>query len=171
MGIIRWEQGKVKIQGEKHYILMVVSASKSEQVRTWFENMSASLHLERIFVADIKGEAPLEQPIGLVALLRFDSIPKMRVTIREIATQLGQQDGWTFDFMKANWIDIPSALIKRAPIERKRLVTTNGRISFRNRRYHVSERLRGEYVELLTDNEELKVYYDGTLVKTFKLRS
>jgi hypothetical protein len=55
--------------------------------------------------------------------------------------------------------------------ERKRLVATNGRISFKNRRYHVSERLRGEYVELGVDAENLNVYHEGVLIKTLKLRS
>ena len=161
----------MKIQSEKHYILVMVSASGSDQVRAWFENISTSLHLEEIFVADIKGKAPLEQPIGLAVLLRFDSIPEMRATIIQIATQLRQKDSWTFDFMQANWIDTDSGLTKRAQNERKRLVTTDGRISFRNHRYRVSERLRGEYVELLIDNEDLKAYHGGVLVKTFKLRS
>ncbi len=165
------EQDAAKIQGEKHYVLLMLSASGTDQVRSWFENLSVSLHLEEIFVADIKGKAPLEQSIALMALLKFDSTPQMKATITKMATELRQHDSWTFDFMKTNWIDIHSGLAVREQNESKRLVATTGRISFRKRRYYISERLRGEYVELLVDNENLNVYHGGVLVKTLKLRS
>ncbi len=171
MGLISVEQGEVKIQGEKQYILLMVSASETDGVRDWFEKASASLGVEVVVTADIRGKPPLEEPIGLLALLRFDTIPQMRATITKIVSELREHDNWTFDLMRASWIDIGSGLTVRSQNESKRLVTTDGRIHFRNRRYRVGERLRGEYVELLIDSEDLRVYHDGVLVKTFKLRS
>ncbi len=165
------ERDTAKIQSEKHYILLMLSATGIDQVRRWFESISASLHLEEIFVADIKGKAPLEQPIGFAALLKFNSIAEMRASITKIATELRQHDSWTFDFMKTNWIDINSGLTARVQNDSKRLVTTDGRISFKKRRYHISERLRGEYVDLSVDHENLNVYHSGVLVKTFRLRN
>ena len=157
-------------QGEKHYALVVVSASETSEARIWFENLSASLQLETVFTADIRGRAPLEQPIGLVALLKFDAAPQMKATITRMAIELGQHKTWTFDFMKANWIDIHGGLA-RVQDENKRMVTTDGRISFRNRRYHIGARLRDQYVELEVDGENLRVYHGEVLVKTLKLRS
>lgn len=165
MGMMKYERG------EKHYVLLVVSASETDEARSWFEDLSASLQLEAIFTADIKGKVPLEQSIGLVALLKFDSISQMKATITKMATELRERDSWTFDFMKANWVDIDAGLTVRAQNENKRLVVTDGRISFRNRRYYISERLRGEHVDLSVNNENLNVYQGGVLIKTFKLRS
>jgi len=171
MGSVKQERSTVTIQKETHYVLVMVTAGENDQVRNWFENLSASSELEAVFTADIRGKAPLEKPIGLVALLKFGTTSQMKATITRMATELGQRDRWTFDFMKANWIGIHSGLAAREWNENKRLVTTDGRISFRNRRYHISERLRGECVELSVDNENLNVYHDGVLVKTLRLRS
>lgn len=171
MGIMRYEKGEAEIQGEKHYVLVMVSASETNEVRSWFENLSASLDLEAVFTADIRGGAPIEQSIGLVTLLKFDTIPQMKSTITKMAAELRKHDSWTFDFMKAYWIDIDPGIIVRSQNESKRLVTTDGRISFGSRRYYISERLRGEYVELSVDNDNLNVYHGGVLVKTFKVRS
>jgi len=171
MGMTGYEEEKVKIQGEKHYILAIVSASESNEARSWFENLSTNLQLEVVFTADIRGSVPLEQSMGLIALLKFASISQMKATIAKMATELREHDRWTFDFMKANWIDIDSNLTVRAQNESKRLVVTDGRISFGNQRYYISLRLRGEYVDLSVDHDNLKVYYGGVLVKTLKLRS
>jgi hypothetical protein len=171
MGVTRCEQAKVKIQGEKHYILVIVSANETGEVRSWFEKLSANSQLEAVFTADIRGRAPLEQPMGLIALLKFDSIPQMKTTITKMATELREHDRWTFDFMKANWIEIDSSLTVMAQNENKRLVVTDGRISFRNRRYYISVQLRGEYVDLSANSENLKVYHNGVLIKTLRLRS
>jgi len=170
MGLISVEQGEVKIQGEKQYVLLMVSASETDGVRDWFEKSSASLGVEVVVTADIRGKPPLEEPIGLLALLRFENIPQMRATITKIVRELREHDSWTFDFMRVSWIDIDSWLTVRSQNESKRLVTTDGRISFRNRRYRVGERLRGEYVDLSADDENLNVYHGGVLIKSFKLR-
>jgi len=168
---MRYEKGEVEIQGEKQYVLVMVSASETNEVRSWFENLSASLEFEAVFTAEIRGRAPVEQSIGLVALLKFDSVPQMKTIVTNMASELKEHDDWTFDFMKAIWLDIDSGLTPRTRDDSKRLVTADGRISFRNRRYFISGRLRGEFVDVAADPQSLKVYHGGGLVKCMKLRS
>jgi len=50
-----------------------------------------------------------------------------------------------------------------------RPVTSDGRISFQNHRYFVTNYLRGEKVDLKVDDGILEIYYQGTLVKTHNL--
>jgi len=171
MGNMRMVQNINKIQGEKHYVLLMVSTNEVDQARSWLQHVSSSLDLKEIFVGDITGITALEQPVGLVALLRFDSVAEMRATITEVSSELRQRDSWTFDFMKATWMDIQPSSTARVQNGDRRLVTTDGRICFRNRRYYISGRLRGEYVELGVDDENLNVYHNGVLIKALKVRT
>lgn len=161
-------EGAPQIKGTKNfYVLLMVNAADIDEVKHWFESLSAGHSYENLFVADIKGRPPLEQPIGFAALMKFGSISEMKSTILEVEEELRKRDGWKCDIMKADWIEMRG--LQRAIDDSKRRVTTDGRISFKNHRYYVTQRLRGEEVNLKVDNGNLEIYREGVLVKTLKL--
>jgi len=146
------------------YILLTVDAANVEQVKHWFDEFCVRHSLEPMFVSDIKGKLPLERPIGVAALLKFTT-SAARSGILKIREELQKHSGWQYELMRAEWIEVES--FKRALNESKRKVQTDGRISFKNRRYYITQRLRGEEVDLKVDDSNLKIYYNGTLIKTF----
>lgn len=146
------------------YILLTIDAADIEEVKHWFEDFCNRNPLETMFVADIKGKPPLERPIGLAALIKFTA-SALKSGILEIQEQLQRHNNWRCELMRADWLEIRS--FERALNESKRRVQTDGRISFNAHRYYITQRLRGEEVDLKIDNTNLKVYYNGTLVKTF----
>lgn len=151
------------------YILLMISATNIDEVKRWFENFSNQCSYEKLFVADIKGKPPLEEPIGFAALIKFGSVSEMQTTILEVENELQKRDGWKCDMMKADWIEIRG--LRRATDATRRRVSTGGRISFRHHKYYVTERLRGEEVDLKVDNNSLEIYHEGVLVKILKLIS
>ncbi len=168
---MNYEEGELNIGGEKQYVLVMVSAIETGEVKSWLADFLASARLEAVLTAEIRGRPPIEQSVGLVALLKFDTNPQMKATMRKMAAELGQYDKWSFDFMKANWIDMHEDMKASAQNESTRLVNVDGRITFRGQRYRISKRLRGGYVEVSLKNGNLNVYHGGVLVKTLKLRS
>jgi len=149
---------------KKVYVLLTIDAADIEEVRHWFEDFCNQNPLEAMFVADIKGKPPLERPIGLAALIKFTPTA-LKSGILEIREGLRAYTNWRYELMRADWIEIKS--FERALNESKRKVQMDGRISFRNHRYYITQRLRGEEVDLKIDDCNLKIYYNGTLVKTF----
>ena len=149
------------------YILLMVSAANVDEVKRWFESFSNQCSCEKLFVADIKGKPPLEEPIGFAALVKFGSVSEMKSAILEVEDELQERDGWKCDIMKADWIEMRG--LQRAEGGSKRRVVAEGRISFKNHRYYVTTRLRGEEVDLKVDNNSLEIYHEGVLVKTLKL--
>lgn len=147
------------------YILLTIDAADIEEVRNWFQDF-CNRHplLEAMFVADIKGKPPLERPIGLAALIKLIA-SALKSGILAMQEELQRHSNWRYEFMRADWIEIKS--FERVPNESKRKVQTDGRISFKAHRYYITQRLRGEEVDLKIDNSNLKIYYNGTLVKTF----
>jgi len=146
------------------YILLTIDAADIEQVRHWFQDFCNQYPLETMFVADIKGKPPLEQPIGLAALIKFTT-PTLKSGILEMQEELQRYSNWRYELMRADWLEIRS--FEKAANESKRKVQTDGRIFFKKHRYYITQRLRGELVDLKIDNSNLKIYYNGTLVKTF----
>ncbi len=149
---------------KKAYVLLTIDATGTEEVRAWFDNFCAQHSFETMFMADIKGKPPLEQPIGFAALLKLSG-HSLRSSILAIREELEQYGTWKYELMRAEWIEVQG--FKRVPDEMKRKVQTDGRICFANRRYYISQHLRGEEVDLSLDDNRLMIYYDGTLVKTF----
>ncbi|MCD5401044.1 hypothetical protein LR013_00390 [candidate division NPL-UPA2 bacterium] len=146
------------------YILLTIDSADIEEVRHWFEDFCNRNPLEAMFVADIKGKPPLERPIGLAALIKFTPTA-LKSGILEIREELRAYTNWRYELMRADWIEIKS--FEKAANESKRKVQTDGRICFRNHRYYITQRLRGEEVDLKIDNSSLKIYYNGILLKTF----
>lgn len=146
------------------YILLTIDSADIEEVRHWFEDFCNRNPLEAMFVADIKGKPPLERPIGLAALIKFTT-SALKSGILEIREEVQRHSNWRYELMGADWLEIKS--FEKAADESKRKVQTEGRISFKNHRYYITQRLRGEEVDLKIDNGNLKIYYKGTLLKTF----
>lgn len=159
----------MNIGSEKQYVLVMVSAIETGEVKSWLDDFLASARLEAVLIAEMRGKPPMEQPVGLVVLLKFDTNPQMKAMMRKIAADLGQHDEWSFDFMKANWLDMHEDMKASVQNESTRLVNIDGRITFKGQRYRISKRLRGEYVEISLKNGNLNVYHGGVLVKTLKL--
>lgn len=149
---------------KKVYVLLTIDAADTEEVRAWFDNFCAQHSFETMFVADIKGKPPLEQPIGVAALLNVSG-RTLRSSILAIQEELKQHSTWKYELMRAEWIEVQG--FERITDEMKRKVQTDGRISFKNQRYYITQHLRGEEVDLRIDDNRLMVYYKGTLVKTF----
>ncbi len=168
MGDIKGEEITLQTNiTKKLYILLMISAANVDEVKHWFESFSNRYSYEKLFVADIKGKPPLEEPIGFAVLVKFGSISEMKSTILEVEEELRKRGGWKCDIMKADWVEMRG--LQRAKGDSKRRVMPDGRISFKNHRYHVTERLRGEEVDLKVDNNSLEIYHEGVLVKTLKL--
>lgn len=159
----------MNIGSEKQYVLVMVSAIETGEVKSWLDDFLASARLEAVLIAEMRGKPPMEQPIGLVVLLKFDTNPQMKAMMRKMAADLGQHDEWSFDFMKANWLDMHEDMRASVQNESTRLVNIDGRITFKGQRYRISKRLRGEYVEVSLKNGNLNAYHGGVLVKTLKL--
>ena len=165
MGIVKVTGGSTSLtKDEEVYILLTIDAADIEEARCWFDEFCAQHSFEVMFVSDIKGRPPLERPIGLAALIKF-SVSTLRSDIVEIQNELQGHYDWRYELMRADWIEIKS--FEKAANESKRKVQTDGRISFKNHRYYITQYLRGEEVDLKVDNSNLKVYYKGTLLKTF----
>lgn len=146
------------------YILLTIDVADIEEVRHWFQDFCNRHPLEVMFVADIKGKPPLERPIGLAVLIKFTT-SALKSCILEMQEELQRHGNWRCELMRADWIEIKS--FERAPNESKRKVTTEGRISFKKHKYYITQHLRGEEVDLKIDDSNLKIYYKGTLLKTF----
>lgn len=154
-------------RNEINYVLAVISGGDVHEIRTWFERTAENLPLELVFMAYMIGKPPLDdKPVGFIALLKFNSIPQMKAGIKRIHQELKTRDTWSFDFMNASWIDTKLGLLDKGENGDKRMVTTGGRIRFRKSRYFISERLHGEYVELVEDGNTIKVFHAGVLIKT-----
>lgn len=156
-----------QVASEKEvYILLTIDATDIEEVRHWFHDFCNRNPLETMFVADIKGKPPLERPIGLAALIKYTA-SALNSGILKIREELQAYTNWRYELMRADWIEIKS--FEKAANESKRKVKIDGRgrISFKAHRYYITQRLRGEEVDLKMDNSNLKIYYNGTLVKTF----
>lgn len=149
---------------KKIYVLLTIDAADTEEVRAWFNSFCAQHSFETMFIADIKGEPPLEQPIGFAALLKL-SVRSLRLSILAIREELEQHGTWKYELMSSEWIEVQG--FKRVTDEMKRKVQTDGRISFKNQRYYITQHLRGEVVDLSIDDNRLMIYYNGTLIKTF----
>lgn len=167
MGTVKAARNPANLRSEKKiYVLLSIDATDVREVRHWLDDFCARYPFEIMFVADIKGGPPLEQPIGLAALLKF-AASTLKPGLAEIDKELRKRSHWKYELMRAEWIEIGA--FERAKDEVRRKVQTEGRISFRDHRYYVSQRLRGETVDLKIDGRNLHIYYNGTLVRTHKL--
>ena len=152
------------ISEKEVYILLTIDAANVEEVKYWFDEFCVRHSLETMFVSDIKGKLSLERPIGLAVLIKFTT-SALRSGVLKIREELQRHSDWRYELMRAEWIETKN--FERAANQSKRKVQIDGRISFKNHRYYITQRLRGEDVDLKVDNSSLKIYYNGTLVKTF----
>ncbi len=152
---------------KKPYALLIIDAPEIDEVHKWFHSNMSKYSFEKVFVADMKALAPLQKSIGFVALTKFSSMEQMKTTLLNIHKEIQGYKDWKCDFMKADWIELKG--LERASNKMVRLVTSDGRISFQNYRYFVTNYLRGEKVNLKVDDGILEIYYQGTLVKTHNL--
>jgi len=152
---------------KKPYALLIIDAPEIDEVHKWFHSNMSKYSFEKVFVADMKALAPLQKSIGFVALTKFSSMEQMKTTLLNINKEIQGYKDWKCDFMKADWVELKG--LERASNKMVRPVTSDGRISFQNHRYFVTNYLRGEKVDLKVDDGILEIYYQGTLVKTHNL--
>lgn len=160
-------EGVEIISERKPYMLVTVDAPAYDQVRHWFEEVSARFSLDTVFVGDMKPRSPFQAAIGFIALVKLDSGQDLRTVALEIRKEIERHEDWECQIMRADWVDV--ATFARGRSEEARRVTTDGRISFMNHRYFVTQRLRGEEVNLRINDGNLEVYHQGTLVKCFRI--
>lgn len=155
---------------ERLYVLLVLNTHTDEvkNTKSWLNDMVTQCHCEKLFSAYITGSEPLEQPVGLAALLTFDTPQEMRSAILRIREDLAHRNAWKYELLKADWIEVKMFTRDRTKVQRK--VGTDGRISFMGHRYHISERLRDQLVEPVLAGGKLEIYHDGVLVKVIEIR-
>jgi len=156
-----------KVIQKKRYVLLIIDAPEMEDVHQWFRSNTSKYPFEKVFVADIRTSNSLQKPVGFAALIKFNSTEEMKTTLLKTAAEIHRYRDWKCNFMMADWIEIKG--LERVSEKMVRRVTPDGRISFQNHRYFVTNYLRGEKVDLKLNGENLEIYYQGALVKTRRL--
>ena len=149
---------------KKPYTLLIIDASEIDEVHKWFHANMSKYSFEKVFIAEMKASMPLQKPIGFIALIKFKSMEQMKTVLLNINKEVQEYKDWKCDFMKADWIELKG--LERVTEKMVRIVGQEGRISFKNHRYFVSQLLQGEKVDLKVNNGILEIYFQGALVKT-----
>lgn len=152
-----------KLIARSHNVFIIIQSPNLVEVREWFRKLSPPL--EEIFFADIKGRCDGEA-IAFAVLIGFKTTKEMESTLSIIAKQINDQ-GWKYEYMKVNWINIEPF---KAATGTKRKIGTDGKISFKNKDYYISQKLKGKLVDISISDDSLRVFHEGDLLKVIPIR-
>lgn len=153
------------------YVLLTIDTLDTPKAQRWFQRAKHDLDIEELFIGDMKVTPSVNQAIGFLVLFKVRSADRLRSTLCRLKNAAADQHKWECNFMKADWIDEDwLATPKKAqPEDTWRMVGTDGRIHFHGQRYFVTHTLRGERINVRLERGKLKVYHQGSLLKTFQL--